>query len=92
MCIRDRCRLTESYGTLSRTAGQALGYRQFLDHLNGNISLSEATDIAKRKTKKFARRQERWFRRDPRIQWFDIDRNPLEVLPSLVEEWRYAPN
>ena len=90
--FEEVCRLTESYGALSRTAGQALGYRQFLDHLNGNISLSEATDIAKRKTKKFARRQERWFRRDPRIQWFDIDRNPLEVLPSLVEEWRYAPN
>ena len=90
--FEEVCELTENYGILSRTARQALGYRQFLDHLNGNISLDEAIDIAKRQTKKFARRQERWFRRDPRIKWFDIGGNPLEVLPSLVEEWRHAPN
>ena len=90
--FEEVCGLTENYGTLSRTARQALGYRQFLDHLSGNISLDEAIDIAKQQTRKFARRQERWFRRDPRIQWFDIDENPLEVLPSLVEEWRHAPN
>jgi tRNA dimethylallyltransferase len=73
---------------LSRTARQALGYRQFLDHLEGKCTLEEAIDLAKRSIKKFARKQDRWFRRDPRIQWFDIDENPLEVVPTLVEEWR----
>ncbi|MDG1846768.1 MAG: tRNA (adenosine(37)-N6)-dimethylallyltransferase MiaA [Acidimicrobiales bacterium] len=73
---------------LSRTARQALGYRQFLDHLEGKCTLEEAIDIAKRSIKKFARKQDRWFRRDPRIQWFDIDENSLEVVPTLVEEWR----
>ena len=80
--------LTKNGRQLSRTARQALGYRQFLEHLNGGISLSEAIENAVQQTKKFARRQERWFRRDPRIQWFDIDENPLELIPSLVEEWR----
>ncbi|MCH1512874.1 MAG: tRNA (adenosine(37)-N6)-dimethylallyltransferase MiaA [Acidimicrobiales bacterium] len=73
---------------LSRTARQALGYRQFLDYLEGKCTLEEAIDIAKRSIKKFARKQDRWFRRDPRIQWFDIDENSLEVVPTLVEEWR----
>ena len=73
---------------ISRTARQALGYRQFLDHLEGKCTLEEAIDLAKRSIKKFARKQDRWFRRDPRIQWFDIDENSLEVVPTLVEEWQ----
>lgn len=73
---------------LSRTARQALGYRQFLDHLEGKCTLEEAIDSAKRSIKKFARKQDRWFRRDPRIQWLDIEENSLEVVPTLVEEWR----
>lgn len=56
---------------LSRTAAQALGYRELLNHLKGQYSLEEALDEAQRRTKKFARRQQRWFRRDPRITWFD---------------------
>ena len=85
-------RLTTNSDQLSRTARQALGYRQFIDYLDGKTSLEEAIDIAKRQTKKFARRQERWFRRDPRIRWLDITRNPLELVPTLVKEWRDAPN
>ena len=80
--------LTKNGRQLSRTARQALGYRQFIEHLEGRVSLSEAVESAVQQTKKFARRQERWFRRDPRIQWFDIDENPLEIIPTLVEEWR----
>lgn len=65
---------------LSRTASQALGYRELLSHLDGEIGLDEAMDLAKRRTKKFARRQQRWFRRDPRIQWFDA------MAPDLVDQ------
>ena len=65
---------------LSRTAAQALGYRELLDHLAGNITLEEAVGLAKARTKKFARRQQRWFRRDPRIKWFDA------LSPHLLDE------
>jgi tRNA dimethylallyltransferase len=65
---------------LSRTASQALGYRELLAHLGGDISLDEALDEARRRTKKFARRQQRWFRRDPRITWFDA------LDPDLIEK------
>jgi len=64
----------------SRTAAQALGYRELLAHLRGELSLEEALDEARRRTKKFARRQQRWFRRDPRIQWFDA------LDPTLVDQ------
>jgi tRNA dimethylallyltransferase len=54
---------------LSRTARQALGYAELLDHLEHGTPLDEAIDTAVRRTRRFARRQERWFRRDPRIEW-----------------------
>ena len=37
------------------------------------------------RTRQFAVRQERWFRRDPRVRWFDVDRDPVaEVAPAVV--------
>lgn len=67
-------------GNLSRTAAQALGYRELLNHLDGQTTLDEALELAKTRTRKFARRQQRWFRRDPRIKWFDA------LAPDLVDQ------
>ncbi len=64
---------------LARNPSQALGYRELLAHIRGELSLDEAMDQARRRTKKFARRQQRWFRRDPRITWFEA------LDPQLVE-------
>jgi len=55
---------------LSRTARQALGYREVLKHVEDGIPLAEALDETVRRTRTFARRQRVWFRRDPRITWF----------------------
>jgi tRNA dimethylallyltransferase len=61
---------------LSRTARQALGYRELLGHLEEGIPLDEAVDQAIRRSRAFARRQMAWFRRDPRIVWLDPDGDP----------------
>ncbi len=66
---------------LSRTASQALGYKELLGHLNGEMSLDEALALAITRTRRFARRQERWFRRDPRIVWLNAD----DDVESLVD-------
>lgn len=71
-------------GGLSRTAGQALGYRELGAHLEGRCSLEGAAEEAVRRTRRFARRQLRWFRRDPRIQWLDAGENPLALAPRLL--------
>ncbi len=60
-----------SEGDLSHTAAQALGYKELLCHVRGEISLDEALEVAVRRTKRFARRQQRWFRRDPRVEWVE---------------------
>lgn len=62
------------------TASHALGYREIADHLAGEHGLEEALDRAVRRTCRFARRQERWFRRDPRINWVDAPVNATSVL------------
>jgi len=58
---------------LSRTARQALGYREVIEHLEGRCTLEEAIELTIVRTRRFAVRQERWFRRDPRIRWFDAE-------------------
>jgi tRNA dimethylallyltransferase len=54
------------------TAGEALGYRQMLDYLDGDVPLAAAVEETKKRTRNFAKRQLTWFRKDPRIEWFDI--------------------
>jgi tRNA dimethylallyltransferase len=54
-----------------RTASRALGYQQLLRYLDGECTLEEARLETIRATKRFARRQESWFRRDPRVHWLD---------------------
>ncbi|MFP3899288.1 MAG: tRNA (adenosine(37)-N6)-dimethylallyltransferase MiaA [Acidimicrobiia bacterium] len=54
---------------VSRTARQALGYKELFAHLECEGTLDEALELAIRRTRRFARRQRAWFRRDPRIVW-----------------------
>lgn len=70
--LDEVCTLHQRYpDTLSRTAAQALGYRELAAHVRGVCTEDEAVAEAIRRTTKFAKRQERWFRRDPRITWLD---------------------
>jgi tRNA dimethylallyltransferase len=85
--VTEVARLARS--ELSRTAAKALGYAELLAYLEGAMSLEQALETARRRTKRFARRQERWFRRDPRIAWFDA-RQP--ELVRQVEDWWRKPS
>lgn len=52
-----------------RTAGRAIGYREVASYLRGEVSEAEARDTTKAATRRFARRQDSWFRKDPRVVW-----------------------
>ena len=71
-------------GGFSRTAGQALGYKEILQYLDGRIGKDEAIDLTITRTRQFAVRQERWFRRDPRIRWVDVGDDPAELISRIV--------
>jgi tRNA dimethylallyltransferase len=70
---------------LSRTASQALGYKELLAHLDGRSSLDEATALAITRTRQFAVRQLRWFQRDPRIRWVEMDHDEDDAVDRLVD-------
>jgi tRNA dimethylallyltransferase len=74
---------------ISRTAGQALGYKELFAHLTGACSLDEAVTMAVRRTRRFARRQRSWFGRDPRVRWLRAD-DPQELVEPLAAELAIA--
>lgn len=56
------------------TSMQAIGYKEIISYLYGEIDLQEAIRILKRNTRRFAKRQLTWFKRDDRIKWIDISK------------------
>ncbi|MEU2522356.1 MULTISPECIES: tRNA (adenosine(37)-N6)-dimethylallyltransferase MiaA [Streptomyces] len=67
-----------------RTASRALGYQQVLAALAGACTEEEARAETVRATKRFARRQDSWFRRDPRVHWLSGAAADLRELPRLA--------
>ncbi len=57
----------------ARTANRAIGYREVVGFLGGDRTLAEAVEQTKAATRRFARRQDSWFRKDPRIVWVGHD-------------------
>jgi tRNA dimethylallyltransferase len=77
--------------SLSRTAREAIGYRELLAHLAGEIAtLDGAFDAAVRRTRRFARRQRTWFGRDPRVGWVDGARPQADLVAAATHLWREA--
>jgi tRNA dimethylallyltransferase len=77
--------LADHPGGISRTARQALGYRELLAHVEAGLPLEECIEEAVRRTRSFARRQASWFRRDPRIVWTDGQTGADELLARALE-------
>jgi tRNA dimethylallyltransferase len=83
--IRERVRLMLDEGWLDEvrslveqgfggwlTSTQAIGYAEMARHLRGAMTHDEAVEATVKRTGNLARRQMAWFRRDPRIRWFDV--------------------
>ena len=70
-----------------KTSSRAIGYSQALAQLDGHLSETEAIQDTARLTARYARRQVSWFRRDPRINWFDYqDAEAASNILNLVTE------
>ena len=66
---------------------QTVGYRELFDHLDGKISLEKAVDEIKKNTRRYAKRQLTWFRKNPLIHWINpLEENPAEVILREVKK------
>ncbi len=62
---------------------QTVGYKELFAHLNRNCSLSEAVDAIKQNTRRYAKRQLTWFKRNPSTQWFDYQSTTSTLLDYI---------
>lgn len=69
--------------TKGSTAMQALGYKEIVQALDGEISMEEAVDAIKQGSRHYAKRQLTWFRRDERVHWIEA---PGKTLDQIVDE------
>lgn len=63
---------------------KAIGYKEIIAYLEGEMSFEGALDLLKKNTRHFAKRQLTWFRRDPNITWFDVDHLKYDDLLAQV--------
>ncbi|HEU5038650.1 MAG TPA: tRNA (adenosine(37)-N6)-dimethylallyltransferase MiaA [Nocardioides sp.] len=77
--VDEVARLLDEGLAEGRTAGRAIGYREVTAYLAGELSLDEARERTVTATRRFSRRQDSWFRKDPRVVWIRYDD------PALVE-------
>lgn len=61
-----------------------VGYKEIIEFINGNITLDRAVELIKRNTRRYAKRQMTWFRKDERVKWFDI--TSKDDLPLIADE------
>jgi len=72
------------------TSMQGIGYKQFLNYFHGLTTLSETVNLIKRDSRRYAKRQMTWFRRDERICWLDAEKNPIDTAILLCEDFVLA--
>jgi tRNA dimethylallyltransferase len=63
-----------------------IGYAEALAYIKGGLTLAELPLAMARSNRRYARRQLRWWRRDPRVRWFDIEPDPLPAILNYMEE------
>ena len=96
--LDDRSRQQVARGLVAETQGAldagvpetapvltGIGYADTLTHLHGGLTLAELPAAMARSNRRYARRQLRWWRRDPRVRWFEIEPDPLPAILTYVK-------
>lgn len=79
--IKEVKELSDKY-VLSKTALQGLGYKEVLEFINGNCTYNEMVEKLKMETRRYAKRQITWFKRDKRIEWI----NREDIVSKIVNQ------
>lgn len=68
------------------TSQQAIGYKELIGYLNGEMTLDEAVDLLKTRTRQYAKRQLTWFKADPRIEWLDVTGSSASEVAQQIRD------
>ena len=66
-----------------------VGYKELFNYFKGEYSLEKAISEIKKNTRRFAKRQLTWFRKDPEVTWFDYKTSPKEIIQFIEESTDY---
>ena len=71
---------------------KGIGYKEIFEYIEGSISLKEATELIKKETRHFAKRQITWFKREKEAIWLDIDdfANEEDLVNYMIKGGGYA--
>jgi tRNA dimethylallyltransferase len=97
--LADRSRLQVERGLVAETRAAldagvpttapvltGIGYAEALAYIRGDLTLEALPEAMAQSNRRYARRQLRWWRRDPRVRWFPIDPEPLPAILSYLKE------
>jgi tRNA dimethylallyltransferase len=76
--------LFDRFGALAKTAAEATGYREVIEHIGGRMSLEDAVEQIRIATRQLARRQMKWLRRFPNVQWLPGDRRVEAIVDDIT--------
>ena len=90
--LADEVRRLKDKGILnSPTASKAIGYKELIAALDGECSFDEARDLIKRNTRRYAKRQLSWLRRDMRATWLNMNElSSQEAVNAICDDWGTA--
>lgn len=86
--IEETKRLMEMGYSPALTSMESLGYREIIAYLDGRIHYDRMIELFKQNSRNYAKRQLTWFRRDSRIQWYDVTAySPEKIIEMILMEW-----
>lgn len=84
--IEETKRLLDMGYSPSLTSMESLGYREIVAHLRGEISYDRMLELFKQGSRNYAKRQLTWFRRDERIEWFDVSLTTIDEVSNKITD------
>ncbi|MGO3690876.1 MAG: tRNA (adenosine(37)-N6)-dimethylallyltransferase MiaA [Psychroflexus halocasei] len=83
--LLEEAKSLEKHKTLN--ALNTVGYKELFEFMDGNVSLEKAIENIKTNTRRFAKRQLTWYRKDDRVNWFDYQKTPKEIIEKLKDKY-----
>jgi len=83
--VQETRGLLDKFGELSKTASEATGYHELIEHIRGRMTLDDAIEQIKIATRQLARRQMKWFRRFPKVTWMKGEEGMESMRRRILE-------